>query len=180
MNFLIMPKTKEQKAEQIQQLKSKLESNKVAILAEFTGLSMEDMTELRRKAREQNLSFQVVKNTLLTKAAEEAGIKDLNISKIARQIAISTSEDDEVAVSKLMYEFAKSKEDKFKIYLGVIEKKIVPIETIIQLAQLPSRDELLAKLVGSLNAPISGFVRVLNGPLQGFYNVVKALQESKS
>ena len=175
-----MPKTKEQKADQIQALKNKLESNKVTVLAEFTGLSVADMTELRRKAREQNLSFQVVKNTLLTKAAEEAGVKDLNISKIARQIAISTSEDDEVAVSKLMYEFAKSKEDKFKIYLGVIENKVVSVETIIQLAQLPTREELLARVVGSLNAPISGFVRVLGGPLQGFYNVVKALQESKS
>ena len=55
-----MPKTKAQKAEQIQELKNKLESNKVAILAEFTGLSMEDMAELRQKAREQNLSFEVI------------------------------------------------------------------------------------------------------------------------
>ena len=169
-----MPKTKEQKAEQIQVLKNKLESNKAIVLAEFTGLSVEDITVLRRKARAQGLSFQVVKNTLLTKAAEAAGVKDLNISKIARQIAISTSENDEAAVSKLMYEFAKEQKDNFKIYLGVIEKKIVSIDMIVQLAQLPSRDELLARVVGSLNAPISGFVRVLGGPLQGFYNVVKA------
>lgn len=174
-----MPRTREQKAAQIQQLTEKLQSNKAIILAEFTGLKMDELTDFRRKAREKGVSFQVVKNTLLTKAAQAAGIKDLNVNKVARQLAIAVSNDDEVTVSKLIYELAKSSNDKVKIYSGVIEKKIVPVDMIIQLAQLLSREELLAKVVGSINAPINGFVRVLAGPLQGFYNVVKVLSEVK-
>ena len=174
-----MPRTKEQKAAQIQQLTEKLQSNKAVILTEFTGLTMDELTDFRRKAREKGVSFQVVKNTLLTKAAQAAGIKDLDVNKVARQLAIAVSNDDEVAVSKLIYELAESSNDKVKIYSGVIDKKIIPVDMIIQLAQLLSREELLAKVVGSINAPVNNFVRVLANPLQGFYNVVKALSEVK-
>lgn len=174
-----MPKTKEQKAEEIEQLTDKLQTNPTVVIAEFTGLSMEDLTNFRKKAREAGVTFQVVKNTLLAKAAEKAGIKNLDINKVARQLALATGEADEITISKLIYEFAKSSAEKVKIYSGILEHKIVPVETIIQLAQLPSREELLARIVGSISAPARGFVRVLNDPLQGFYNIVKALSEAK-
>lgn len=170
-----MPKTKEQKAQQIKALQVRLSSSKAAVLAEFTGLTMEDLDDVRQKAREQSISFQVVKNTLLTKAAEMAGIKELNVSKIARQLLMATSEDDEIAVSKLIHNLAKSSGNRVKIYSGVIDKKIVPLDMIMQLAQLPTREELLARVVGSISAPVSGLVRVLGSPFQSFYNVIKAL-----
>jgi len=172
-----MPKTKAQKSEQIEQLKDKLQTNPTAVIAEFTGLTMEDLTDFRRKAREKGVIFQVVKNTLLAKAAQEVGMKDLDVSKIARQLGIASGIEDEVTVSKLVHEFTKSSNERVKIYAGILNNKVVSVETIIQLAQLPSREELLARVVGSINAPVSGFVRVLNGPLQGFYNVIKALSE---
>lgn len=172
-----MPKTKEQKSQQIKQLTDKLQANSTVVVAEFTGLTMSDLTDFRRKAREKGVSFNIVKNTLLTKAAEAAGIKDFNVSKVSKQLAIATGDADEVTVSKLVHEFAKASKEKIKIYSGILESKVVPVETIIQLAQLPSREELLTRLVGNMNAPISGFVRVLNGPLQGFYNIAKALSE---
>ncbi len=175
--FYIMPKTREQKSEQIKQLTDKLKANQTVIIAEFTGLSMEDLTDFRKKAREKGVTFNIVKNTLLTKAVKDVGIEDFDVSKISKQLAIATGDADEVTVSKLVHEFSKSSDERVKIYSGILDNKVVPVETIIKLAQLPTKEELLAKVVGSLNAPISGFVRVLNGPLQGFYNIAKALSE---
>lgn len=170
-----MPKTRIQKEVQLVKLVDKLKSSKATILTEFTGLTMEDLDNLRAKARKEGVSFQIAKNTLLDKASKEAGIDGLITQKMGKQIAIATGGDDEIAVSKLIYQFAKEHSEKIKIYAGILEKKLVPVDMINQLAQLPSREELLAKLVGTLNSPISGFVRVLNGPMQSFYNVVKAL-----
>jgi len=170
-----MPKTRVQKEAQLTKLVDKLKSSKAIILTEFTGLTMEDLDSLRATARKEGVTFQVAKNTLLDKAAKEAGIDGLVTQKVGKQIAVATDGEDEIAVSKLIYQFAKNHSEKIKIYAGILEKKLVPIETINQLAQLPSREELLARLVGTLNSPINDFVRVLNGPLQGFYNCIKTL-----
>lgn len=160
---------------QLAKLVDKLQSSKAVVLTEFTGLTMEDLDNLRAKARKEGVTVQIAKNILLDKAAKEAGIEGLITQKIGKQIAVATAGDDEIAISKLIYQFVKEHSEKIKIFAGILEKKLVPVEMINQLAQLPSREELLVRLVGSMNAPISGFVRVLNGPLQGFYNVVKAL-----
>ncbi|MFH0912089.1 MAG: 50S ribosomal protein L10 [Patescibacteria group bacterium] len=170
-----MPKTRAQKEVQLAKLVDKLKSSKAVVLTEFTGLTMENLDTLRAKARKEGVSFQIAKNTLLDKAAKEAGIDGLITQKIGKQIAVATDGEDEVAISKVIYQFVKDNKEKIKIYAGIIEKKIVPVDVINQLAQLPSREELLTKLVWTMNSPLSGFVRVLNGPLQGFYNVVKAL-----
>ncbi|MBN2585119.1 50S ribosomal protein L10 [Patescibacteria group bacterium] len=171
-----MPKTRAQKEIELTKLSQSLSESKATVAAEFSGLLMSDLTSFRQKAGKQGVKFQIVKNTLLSKAAEEAGIKDWDVRKVNRQLAIATGGQDEVAVAKLVYEFAQGSGDKVKVFSGVIDKQVVALATILQLAQLPSREELLAKVVGSMSAPISGFVRVLNGPLQGFYNTVKALQ----
>ncbi|MFA5270261.1 MAG: 50S ribosomal protein L10 [Patescibacteria group bacterium] len=175
-----MPKNRAQKGLELAKLSESLTGSKAAIASEFSGLLMSDLTAFRQKAKKQGVKLQIVKNTLLSKAAEDAGIKGWDVRKVNRQLAIATGGQDEVAVAKLIYDFAKGSNDKVKVFSGVIDKQVVTLATILQLAQLPSRDELLAKVVGSMAAPISGFVRVLNGPLQGFYNTVKALQESKS
>ena len=171
-----MPKTRAQKGVELTKLSQNLMESKAAIAAEFSGLLMSDLTGFRQKARKQGIKLQIVKNTLLSKAATDAGIKDWDVRKVSRQLAVATGGQDEVAVAKLVYDFALASNDKVKVFSGVIDKQVVSLATISQLAQLPSRDELLAKVVGSMAAPISGFVRVLNGPLQGFYNAVKALQ----
>ena len=141
-----MPKTKEQKSEQIEQLANKLKNNSTIVVAEFTGLTMDDLTDFRKKTREKGVTFNIVKNTLLTKAAEEVGIKDFNVSKVSKQLAIATGDADEVTISKLVHEFSKASKEKIKIYSGILENKVVSVETIIQLAQLPTREELLARV----------------------------------
>lgn len=170
-----MPKTRVQKENQLTKLIDKLRTSKAVILTEFTGLSVEDLDNLRAKARKEGVTVQIAKNTLLDKAAKEVGIEGLVTQKMGKQIAVATAGNDEVAIFKLIYQFVKEHSEKIKIFSGILEKKLMPVEMINQLAQLPSREELLARLVGSINAPISGFVRVLNGPLQGFYNCIKAL-----
>lgn len=177
--FEAMPKTRVQKEAQLTKLVDKLQSSKAVVLTEFTGLTMEDLDNLRAKARKEGVVFQVAKNTLLDKAAKEVGIEGLITQKIGKQIAVATGGKDEMAIFKLIYQFVKEHSEKIKIFSGILEKKLVPVEMINQLAQLPSREELLTKLVWTMNAPISGFVQVLNGPLQGFYNVIKALSTNK-
>lgn len=174
-----MSKTKAQKAEQIEELASKLGSQKAVVLAEFSGLTMEEFNTLRRDVRAGGASMQVAKNTLLTKAAQQAGIKGLNVSKVGRQLAVATG-SDEVILAKLVSKFAKGSGGKVKVFSGLIDKQSITADIIARLASLPSREELLAKLVGSMASPISGFVRVLNGPMQGFYNVIKSLQEKSA
>lgn len=173
-----MPKTRAQKETELKSLINTLKNNKAIVLAEFTGLLMGELEDFRNKAREIGVCFRIVKNTLLTKAAKDLDI-DLDIRKVGKQIAIANSEDDEVAVSKVVNELAKSSNNRVKIFSGIIEKEIVSIDTIIKLANLPSREELLARVVGSIYAPVSGLVRTLNNPLQGFYNVINSLKESK-
>lgn len=170
-----MPKTRIQKEVQLAKLVDKLRSSKAVVLTEFTGLTMEDLDNLRAKARKEGVTFQIAKNTLLDKAAKEAGIDGLVTQKVGKQIAVATGGKDEIAIFKLIYQFAKDHSQKIKIFSGILEKKLVPVDVINQLAQLPSREELLTKLVWVMNSPVSGFVRVLGGPLQGFYNCIKAL-----
>lgn len=169
-----MPKTRVQKETELKSLTNALKNNKAIVVTEFTGLLMGELEEFRNKARELGVRFRIVKNTLLTKAAEDVGI-DLDIKKVGKQIAIANSEDDEVAVSKVVNEFVKSSNDRVKIFSGIIEKEVVSVDIIIKLANLPSREELLSRFVGSINAPVSGLVRTLNNPLQGFYNVINSL-----
>lgn len=169
-----MSKTKAQKAEQIEELSGKLDSQKAIVLAEFSGLTIEELTSFRRDVRAGGASLQVAKNTLLTKAAQQVGIEGLNVSKVGRQLAVATG-SDEVVLAKLISKFAKSSGGKVKIFSGLIDKHLTTADIFMQLASLPSREELLAKLVGSMASPISGFVRVLNGPMQGFYNCIKVL-----
>jgi len=174
-----MSKTRAQKAEQIEELASKLATQKAAVLVEFSGLTMEELTNWRREVRTQGASLQVAKNTLLTKAAEQVGIKDLNVNKVGRQLAVAIG-NDEVVLAKLISKFVKGSDDKVKIFSGLIDKQLTTANMIMQLASLLSREELLAKLAGSMASPISGLVRVLNGPLQSFYNTLKALQEKSA
>ena len=174
-----MSKTKDQKAEQIDELAGKLTVQKSAVLAEFSGLTMEELNVLRKEMRVESAGLQVAKNTLLTKAAEKAGVKGLDVNKVGRQLVVATG-DDEVMLAKVISKFIKSSGGKMKIFSGLIDKQLITADTIMQLASLPSREELLAKLVGSMASPIGGFVRVINGPAQGFYNILKALQEKSA
>lgn len=175
-----MPKTKVQKGQEIDRITNLLKTSSYGVLTDFTGLSMADLDEFRAKAREQGVRYTVVKTSLLDIAAKNAGLTGIATTKQGKSYALAYGGKDEVAISKLINDFARTSEGRVNIYVGIINGEVVGADMIIQLAALPSYEELLGKVVGSMNAPIANFVYSMNYTMQSFYNVVKAVQSAKS
>lgn len=170
--------TRLQKEELVKSLAQKLKDSKAVVFSDFKGLAVKDMTVLRNELREKGIDFKVLKKTLITIALKDAGI-EMDLKKMEGQIAIAVSQGDEVEAAKIIAKMAKVNEN-LKIAGGILGKKILSTEEVMALSKLPSKDELLAKLVGTLNAPVSGFVNVLAGNIRGLVQVLKAVSESKA
>jgi large subunit ribosomal protein L10 len=173
-----MPKTRQEKEEIVAELSDKLARMKSAVFTSVSGYTMDDANELRQKGREQGVELLIAKKTLLVRALEKSGF---NVGKDALEGSILTTIgfDDEVAAAKLMAEYAKDR-DGITLAGGILEGNFVGEDAVMQLSTLPSRDELLAKLVGSINAPVSGFVNALAGNLRNIVYVLNAVKESKA
>ncbi len=173
-----MPKTRAEKELIIDDLSKKLASMKAAVFTSVSGYTMDDANDLRSKGREQGVELLVAKKTLLIRALEANGF---TVGKDDLQGSILTSFgfDDEVSAAKLMAEYAEDR-DGIKLVGGILEGKFVDSAAVMQLSTLPSKEELLAKLVGSINAPVSGFVNVLAGNLRSLVHVLSAVKEAKS
>lgn len=169
--------TKSQKKELVKDLAGKLKASKAVVFSDFKGLSVKDMTSLRRELREKGIDFKVLKKTLINVALQESKI-DFDAKKMEGQIAVATSEQDEVEAAKIIAKAAKTNQN-IKIAGGLLGDKALTGEEVIELSKLPGKEELLAKLVGTLNAPVSGFVRVLSGNIRGLVQVLKAVGDSK-
>ena len=135
------------------------------------------MTILRRELRAEGVDLSVVKKTLINIALKDAGI-EMDISALEGQIAIAVSEKDEVAAAKIIAKLAKVNQN-LKIVGGILGVKELTADEVNALAKLPSKEELLAKLVGTLNAPVSGFVNVLAGNLRGLMTALQAIADKK-
>lgn len=169
--------TKAQKKEIIKNLSQEIKNSKGVVFSDFKGLNVKDMTEVRKELRAQGIEMQVLKKTLITLALKDAGI-ELDAKKMEGQIAVAASDKDEIAAAKIIAKFAKANEN-LKIAGGLLGEEVLTKEEVENLAKLPSKEELLAKMVGSLNAPVSGFVNVLAGNLRGLVNSLKAIAEKK-
>ncbi|MBT5337794.1 50S ribosomal protein L10 [Candidatus Falkowbacteria bacterium] len=173
-----MAKTKQQKQEAIDQIVAKIKDAKGLVIANHEGLTVNDSQVLREKCKEQNVEFVAVKKTLLKLALESAGIKDADTKSMTGGLAIAISGEDEVAPAKILKDFAKT-HSQVVFCGGVLEGTLVSAEQVGKLADLPSKLELLAKVVGSIKAPVTGFVNVLSGNLRGLVNVLNAIKENK-
>ena len=169
--------TRDQKKEIVKNLAKEIKESKAVVFSDFRGLSVKDMTTLRKELRGQGVDLKVAKKTLITLALKDAGI-DTDTKNMEGQIALAISREDEVVAAKIIAKMAKANEN-LKIVSGLLGKGVLSKEEVIALSKLPSKDELLAKLVGTLNAPVSGFVNVLAGNLRGLVNVLKAIGDSK-
>ncbi|MFH1662194.1 MAG: 50S ribosomal protein L10 [Candidatus Falkowbacteria bacterium] len=174
-----MAKTKLQKQEIIRNLVEKLNKSKSAIFVNFKGLGVKDNEELRNKLREENSEYYVAKKTLIDLAVKESGVKDANSRDFDGQVAAIFGYEDEVAPAKIVDEFNKSRENKLNFAGGILEGNFISNDKVSELAKLPSKQELYAKVVGSLNAPISGFVNALSGNLRNLVYVLKAIESKK-
>lgn len=169
--------TRSQKEELVKDLTGKIASSKVAIFSDFTGTTVSGMKQLRDELRKKGATYKVTKKKLIDLAFKNAGI-EANSLDLEGQIGLAIGQEDEVSAAKILSQFSK-KNKNFKILRGVLEKKVISDKEVMALAALPSREELLAKLVGSINAPISGFVNVLAGNLRNFVGVLKAIGDAK-
>lgn len=169
--------TRQQKEEIVKELAQKIKNSKTVVFSDFKGLTVSDMTTLRSELREKDIDFKVLKKTLITIALKDAGI-EMDVTKMEGQIAVAVSAGDEVEASKIIAKMAKVNEN-LKIAGGILGDKVLSQEEVVALSKLPSKDELLAKLVGTLKSPISGFANVLAGNIRGLVQVLKAIEEKK-
>lgn len=170
-----MPLTRKQKKEIVSELKEKFDQNKSVVITDYTGVTAEELRELRRQFYEKNCDYQVVKKTLLKLALEEADIEGLNPEELEGQIGIGISED-EVTAPKLVHKFGQ--EHNYELIIdGLLNQEKAGKETMEKLAQLPGKQQLQANLVGSLNAPIANLRNTLAGNLNKLTAILKARQE---
>lgn len=175
-----MPNDKvlEQKKAQVVEIAQKLEQAAAGIFVDYRGLTVEQDTKLRNELREAGVEYKVVKNTLVKFAAEQQGLNELD-PFLSGPTSMALSYTDPVAPAKVLSKFAKENE-VFEIKTGFVDGKVIGLDEIKALAELPSREVLVAKALGGLNAPISGFANVLNANLRGLAIVLNAIAEQKS
>lgn len=147
-----------------------------AVLAEYRGLTVAQMTELRVKAREQGVYIRVLKNTLAKRVVAGTELECLT-DYFTGPLAFAASEDP-VAVAKVVSEFAKAN-DKMQITAGAMNGNLMSVAEVEALAKLPSRDELLAKLMGTMQAPVQKLAQTINEVPGKFVRTLAAYQQSK-
>lgn len=174
-----MPKTRAQKAEIVTKVADRFKSMKAAAFSSVSGYTMAQADTLRNKAREANVEVFVTKKTLLKLAAKEAGLPELSSDMLEGSVLTAVAYSDEVSAAKLLKEISKENE-AMQLLGGVLEGKLVDAEGVKRLAALPSKQQLLGQLVGTLNAPVSGFVNVLAGNIRGLVTVLNAVKEKKA
>lgn len=176
-----MAKKRSQKQAILKDLAQKIKTAKSIIFAQFSGLGVKDNEDIRRKLKAENSEYMVAKKTLLNIALKENKIENINTREMEGQIAVLFGYDDEVAPAKVIDNFKKKKEkaDKINFLGGILEGRFINNNEAAALAKIPSRPELYAKLVGSINAPVSGFVNALAGNLRNLVYVLNAIKEKK-
>lgn len=167
----------EQKKQAVAEIGAQVAKAQAIVLAEYRSLPVGDMTALRKKAREAGVYFRVLKNTLVRLAVADTPFKEL-AEKMSGPLAYGISADP-VAAAKVLHEFAKSNE-KLVITAGAMPGSMMSAKEVAALASLPSRQELLAKLVGTLQAPITKFVQTLNEVPGKFVRTVAAVHDQKA
>jgi large subunit ribosomal protein L10 len=163
---------KQEKKEAIDELHEKFARAKTAVITGYSGINVEQITELRAKLRTSKVEYRVVKNTLARKASEGTGLEPLK-DYFVGPVGIALGYDDVVAPAKVLFEFSKTQE-KLQLKVGVLDGKLLKQADIKALASLPSLNALRGKIVGLLQAPASRIVGVLAAPGGQIARVMKA------
>lgn len=173
-----MALVKAQKQKILDELKEKIDKQKSVVFADFTGLKTKDLVKLRKEMKKNDCELKVAKKTLISLAFKGKKIA-LDAKKLKGEIALAFGYGDEIMPFKIIYNLSKENE-KIKIIGGLVAKDLLDDKKAIELAQLPTQKELLAKLVGSLGAPISGIVNVLAGNLRNLVSILCQLSKVKT
>lgn len=174
-----MAKTRQQKEIATKDYAARLKKAKAVVFANFDGLKVKEIEELRKKCRSGNVDYVVAKKTLMRLAFKETKISDVDPKTFEKGIASVFGYEDEVAPAKIIGEFSKSHEDLTPIG-GILENKFIDKLKVIEISKLPSKQELLAKVFGLIKAPVSGLVNALAGNLRNLVYVLNSIKDSKS
>lgn len=175
-----MPKTKAQKQKILEDLKEKVARQKAMVFVDFTGVKVKDLSDFRKKLKKSNSEVKVAKKTLLSLALKDYNQKISELVKsLAGEVALVFGYQDEITPAKSVFEFSE-KNKNLKILGGLIESQkdnFLLADYIVELAKLPSKEELLARLVGSIKAPVSNFVYALNYNLKGLVYLLSNIKK---
>ncbi|MHC1760290.1 MAG: 50S ribosomal protein L10 [Negativicutes bacterium] len=166
-----------EKVAMIAEIKTTMQNAKGLVLADFRGIKVAQDTKLRRKMREAGVEYSVIKNNMASIAAKEAGIEGLD-NYLKGPLAMVSSKNDPVAPAKLISEFIKDNRI-MEIKGGLVEGKVIDADAVKALANLPPREVLIARLLGSMQSPITGFVNVLQGNIRNLVYALDAVRQQK-
>ncbi len=163
----------------VAELKEKLTGAKGAVLVNYRGLTVAQDTKLRRQLREAGVDYRVVKNTMTRIAAQEAGLEGLD-AYLEGPTAMAISTTDPVAPAKIITDFVKEhKLQVLEVKAGLVEGNVIDENGVKALASLPSREVLIAKMLGSMQSPITGLVNVLQGSIRNLVYALDAVRQQK-
>ncbi len=169
--------SRETKEAAVAELIEKLSQAKGVVLANHQGINVNKINELRSQLRQSGVELKVVKNTLAKRAADQLGIAELH-QYLEGPTVLAISVTDPVAPAKSVSEFAKANK-ALEIKAGLVEGKVISMDGVQALADLPSREVLIAQVVGTMAAPLSGFLNVLQGPIRKFGYALEAVRKQK-
>jgi len=170
--------TKQEKEVILDELRVRFKEAKVAVMANYRGQTVASMTKLRKRLREKGCDLKVAKNTLTLKVAREMGIEGLE-PYLEGPTVIAFSGEDLVAPAKIFADFVKETKT-FEIKGGFLEGRAIGLKDVRELADLPPREVLLARVLGGMQAPMYGFATVLQGTLRSFAYALEALRKQKA
>lgn len=172
--------TKEKKKEVVQQTQDMLKQSSIVVFTDISGMDVPSLTQLRRSIRDAGGKYTIIKKTLLAIALQAEKMEKIDAKEMQGEIAVAFGLDGDItSVAKAIYTHNKENEKPI-IINGIMDGDVLEIAQVNHLATLPSKEELLARTVGSINAPISGFVNVCNGAVANIVYVLSAIGKQKS
>ncbi len=172
-----MPKNKEQKKQILESIKDKIARSKAVIFSSDQGLNVKTVEKMRRELKQSGAEYLVAKKTLLQLATKELGGAEV-LADLRGSIGVTLSYQDEVTGAKIVNKYAQES-GVLELGSGILENKFILADMVKRLATLASREQLLAKLVGTLNAPLNGLVQVLGGNTRRLVYVLSAIKDKK-
>lgn len=166
---------RQKKEEILRDLKDRFSGVRVVVFVDYSGSDAKSLEGVRGEFRKEGINFKVVKKNLLDLSMKEAGIEG-RLDSLQGQVAAVFGYSDEIAAAKIVYKLSGSLEN-LRILSGILDGEFVDYSKIVALATMPSRDELIARVVGSIRAPIYGLVTVMQGNLRGLVQVLNAISQ---
>ena len=166
-----------EKQKVVDKIKDNIDNSSLVVFTDYRGVDATGMTGLRKTLKSENATVAVLKNTLIRRALGELKYDYPKEVLIGPSAMVSTT-DDAAKTAKILVKFSKE-EEAFEIKGGILENVIIDVQTVSELAMLPSKDELIAKVVGTIKAPLNNLVMVLSGPARGIVLALNAIKEQK-